>query len=283
MPQRSDSPSPAVSPWLLGWFLWYVRRYLRKSFHSVALLGGEGPCVPLDAPLVVYMNHASWWDPLVAMHLAAAELPGKALYAPFDAEALARYPVFERLGFFGVEQETRRGAAAYLRTSRDVLARPGGSLWITPEGRFVDPRDEAVAFKPGLAHVIEDLAASNPSTVVLPLAIEYPFWEERLPEALAAWGEPIVVADHAGLDKGAWDALLRERLRATQGALSQASIARNAAAFRVLLGGAEGVGGPYEGWRKLIARATGRRYQPNHSDKLRLGGAEPPMNTEERR
>jgi 1-acyl-sn-glycerol-3-phosphate acyltransferase len=252
--------------------LWYARRYLRKSFHSVSVVRGCSPSVGDAEPLVVYLNHASWWDPLIAMHLAAVELPGRTLYAPFDAGALSRYPVFEKLGFFGVEQETRSGAASYLRTAREVLARPGGSLWITPEGRFVDPRERGVRFKPGLAHVVGDLARTHPDARVIPLAIEYPFWEERLPEALACWGTPIRVGDHAPFDKGAWDELLATQLRATQARLAERSLARDADSFRVLLGGTEGVGGPYEAVRKLAARATGRRYQPNHSDKLRTQG-----------
>ncbi|TWU00364.1 Acyltransferase [Botrimarina colliarenosi] len=263
----SDAP-PRVSAFWLRWFRWYLRRYLRKSFHAVAV-GGPEPAIPRDAPLVVYLNHASWWDPLVAMHLAERITPARTLYAPFDAAALARYPIFEKLGFFGVEQQTRRGAAQFLRTARSVFATPDTSIWMTPEGRFVDPREEAPAFQPGLAHLVADLAERAPDAVVLPLAIEYVFWEERLPEALVWFGEPVRLREsRGGLDKAGWDDLLRARLRAAQGELAARSIARDASAFRVVLGGTAGVGGAYEPARWLHAKLTGQAYRAAHSEKF---------------
>jgi hypothetical protein len=37
------------------------------------------------------------------------------------------------------------------------------------------------------------LAVANRGGIVVTLALEYPFWEERLPEALARFGEPILI------------------------------------------------------------------------------------------
>lgn len=267
MLKKTDNASPRVSPWLVGWFRWYVRRYLRKSFHVVGV-GGPPPVVPADAPLVVYVNHASWWDPLVAMLLCERLTPGRTLYAPFDAKALAQYPIFERLGFFGVDQASRRGAAQFLKAARGVLADPACSLWMTPEGRFVDPRDRTAAFRPGLAHLAEDLAGSAPEARFLPIALEYVFWEERLPEALVWCGEPVRVGDHPALDKPAWDGLLTDRLRSAQAVLAERSIARDAAAFRVLVGGSAGVGGFYEPARWLYSKVRGKPYRAAHSDKF---------------
>ncbi|MEN0111488.1 MAG: lysophospholipid acyltransferase family protein [Planctomycetota bacterium] len=273
MSKRPADAAPRVSRWLMRGFRWYLRRYLPKGLHSICVARDRAFDVPADTPLVVYLNHASWWDPIVSIHLTASATPGRTLYAPFDAEALERYPIFEKLGFFGVDQHSRRGAAQFLRTARAALATPGGSVWMTPEGRFVDPRDRAAGFRPGLAHLCEHLAtraADGPlrETVVLPLAIEYPFWEERLPEALCRWGEPIRAADHAERSKAEWDTLLVERLRATQDELRELSLARDPAAFDVLLGGSEGVGGLYESVRRAFAWLRGQRYRASHSDKL---------------
>lgn len=265
---KPSAAAPRVSgPWLRG-FRWYVKKYLRKSFHTVCLAEPVPATTPTDAPLVVYLNHASWWDPLVAMHLSTVQTPGRTLFAPFDAKALDRYPVFQKLGFFGVDQETRRGAAQFLQTARAVLEQPNASIWMTPEGRFVDPRDQGADFRPGLAHLVENLARNGSNAYIQPLAIEYTFWEERLPEVLCLLGTPIRAADHAGLDKGAWDELLHDRLRVAQQDLAARSIAREVGAFRVLLGGKEGVGGFYESIRWLKAKLTGVPYRAAHSEKL---------------
>ena len=260
--------APKVSRRILGWFRWYIRRFpLRKSFHTVCVAGNP-PSVSGAERLVVFLNHSSWWDPLTAMFLAERLLPERTLYAPFDEEALRRYPIFEKLGFFGVDQTSRRGAVQFLQTARAVLDQPGASLWMTPEGRFVDVRDVAVGFEPGLAHLAERLVGDERGAVFLPLAIEYAFWEERLPEALCRFGEPIRLSEHAGADKPAWDRILRERLRETQHELAELSIQRNGEAFRVLLGGEAGVGGAYEPFRWLNAKLRGWRYRAAHGDKL---------------
>lgn len=273
--ERTDA-APSVSPWLLGWFRWYLRGYLPKGLHSLCVAREQPLDAADDAPLIVYLNHASWWDPVVSIHLSAVESPSRTVYAPFDEAALARYPIFEKLGFFGVDQTSRRGAAQFLRTSRAVLATPRASLWMTPEGRFVDPRDHSAEFEPGLAHLAEHLASTDDErlrrAIVQPLAIEYPLWEERLPEALCRWGEPIRIAEHAGLSKASWNTLLVERLRASQNRLAELSLARDPAAFRVLLGGGEGVGGLYEPVRRAIAWLRGQRYRAAHGEKLSGSG-----------
>ncbi|MEO1497539.1 MAG: lysophospholipid acyltransferase family protein [Planctomycetota bacterium] len=272
---KKRSAAPAVSPWLLGWFRWYLRGYLPRGLHSLCVANERPLDVPDDTPLIVYLNHASWWDPVVTIHLSAVESPSRTVYAPFDEAALARYPIFEKLGFFGIDQSSRRGAAQFLKTSRAVLATPGAALWMTPEGRFVDPRDDSADFEPGLAHLAEHLATSDDTrmreTIIQPLAIEYPLWEERLPEALCRWDEPIHVGRHGDLSKADWSAMLTDRLRSNQRRLAELSLARDPAAFRVLLGGREGVGGLYERVRRTFAWARGQQYRASHGEKLTGG------------
>ncbi len=255
---------PQSSARLVAWFRWYAKGFARKHLHSVCLAKGSAPEADPSGPLIVYGNHAGWWDPIVALLIAQHVLPGRTVYAPFDAEALRSYPFFERLGFFGVDQTSPRGAAQFLSIARGVLERPGASLWVTPEGRFADPRDHAAAFRPGLAH----LAASLPGATLLPLATEYPFWEEKLPESLSRFGPPIHTTDHPNLDKRQWSELLHSRLRETQRLLAAESLARDPAAFEVLLGGKEGVGGVYEWIRRTTAKLSGRSYRASHGGKL---------------
>ena len=64
-------------------------------------------------PLVIYSNHASWWDPLVGLVLKSEFFADRTPFAPMDAAMLERYKLFARLGFFGVEQHSRRGAIAF--------------------------------------------------------------------------------------------------------------------------------------------------------------------------
>jgi 1-acyl-sn-glycerol-3-phosphate acyltransferase len=261
-PRTGSSPLPRISPWLLRWFRWYSARYLRRHFHAVRLSRDRRPDVPDDVPLVVYLNHAAWWDPLVGLLLAERLFPRRATYAPIEANALGRYRFMERLGLFGIDPQSRSGGLRFLRLSQAILTRPNTALWITPEGRFADPRERPVPFRPGLAH----LARSLQSGLLLPLAIEYPFWEERSPEALARFGEPVQVEARNDRTVADWNALLGSPLRATQDALAQQAIRRDPREFETLLRGSAGVGGVYDFWRWLVARLRGETFSPEHGE-----------------
>lgn len=261
----SAAPLPRISPWLLGWFRWYSAGYLRRHFHAVRLSRASRPDVPDDLPLVVYLNHAAWWDPLVGLILAERLFPNRATYAPIEAGALGRYRFLEQLGFFGVDPHAPGGARRFLKVAQAVITRPDTALWITPEGRFADPRERPVHFRPGLAH----LARSMRSGVLLPLAIEYPFWEERSPEALARFGEPIRVEGRRERTVAEWNALLEARLRAAQDALARQAIRREPEEFETLLRGRAGVGGVYDVWGRLRAWLRGESFSPEHGGQER--------------
>ncbi|MEZ6077907.1 MAG: hypothetical protein R3C56_20215 [Pirellulaceae bacterium] len=56
--------------------------YLRKNFHAVAVnrehllavMRAEGESIGPDDALVIFANHASWWDPLTAILLLSDSL-----------------------------------------------------------------------------------------------------------------------------------------------------------------------------------------------------------------
>ncbi len=251
-------PLPRRSPWLVRLFSRYVRRYLARNFHAVRLSRGGGPADPGPDPLVVVMNHPSWWDPLIGLVLSGL-FPGRAGFAPIDAAALGRYRFFERLGFFGVEQQGR-GGGSFLRNGLAVCAHPNTMLWVTGQGRFTDPRERPVRLRPGLGHLLRRLDRG----VVLPLAVEYPFWEERYPEALARFGTPLRVADGIGRSAEEWTRCVEAALAATQDALAADAVKRDPAAFEILIGGKAGVGGVYDFWRRLKALFRGERFRAAH-------------------
>jgi hypothetical protein len=170
---------------------------------------------------------------------------GRQHFAPIDADALAYYRFFGKLGFFGVEQDRFGGARSFLRIGRAILARADSVLWITAQGRFVDPRDRPIQLAPGLGHL---LAHTGRGTVV-PLAVELSFWNERLPEALVYFGKPIAV--ESGVTAAEWTRRLEHALQATQDALAVEARRRDPAAFQVLLQGKAGVGFIYDSWRRL--------------------------------
>jgi 1-acyl-sn-glycerol-3-phosphate acyltransferase len=250
--------TPHISPFILTFFRRIVRGYFRRHFRAVRVSNPHFFTQQTTGPVIVYANHSSWWDPMVSVLLAHRLLPLRRHYAPMDAAALEKYGILKRIGIFGVDLHSIRGAARFLRTSLDLLGK-GGVLWITPQGRFADPRERPLAFKPGLAA----LAARCPNGCTLvPLAIEYPFWNERLPETLLHFGEPVQIAGQSTEEA---DHLLQTALLEAMQTLEQKSIARNPAAFELLQTGSVGTGGFFQLGQRLKAFITRRKYQPAHT------------------
>lgn len=259
-----ETSPPHVAAWFQNGFHRFLGSFLKRHFHCVAIDRHSRPEVAIEAhqPLLVYVNHPSWWDPLVGHFLNRTLFGDRQFYAPIDAAALAKYRVFAKLGFYGVSLHNSSGAATFLKQSLAILNAPQTALWITPEGRFADPRDHEAALMPGLAHLCTRLDDGW----VFPLALEYPFWQERLPECLAKLGEPFRICDYAGLSKPRWQAQLTDRLRHTQHALATLSVARSSEPFEPLLQGKSGAGSFYDSLRRVQAWMKGDRFQAAHGD-----------------
>ena len=244
---RNPGAHPQISRPLLRLFGRYSARYIERHFHSVRLLQPSPPPNESTGPLVVYLNHAAWWDPLVCLFLARELFGGRPAYGPMEATALKRYGFFKRLGFFPVESGTPRGAAQFLRTSEAILERRENALFVTPQGQFADVRAPLL-----IASGLEHLAARAPQAFFVPLAVEYTFWEERKPEVHLAFGE----ATQGGLT---------ERLAATQAQLAAAAQRRLPNEWRIVTKTKSGVSWPYDLWRWGCARLRGERFERDHS------------------
>jgi 1-acyl-sn-glycerol-3-phosphate acyltransferase len=242
----------------------YMRRYMARNFHAVRISKSGRPRLAAGRPAIIYSNHPSWWDPALFIVLNTtwfAERPG---YGPMDAAALDKYRFMRRIGIFGIEPETRRGARQFLRTALRILNNRHAILWVTAQGAFTDARARPVCLRPGVAH----LAKRLPDAVLVPLAIEYPFWDERYPEALCRFGEPLHTG-RTGADLStvqSWQRTLELRLSANMEALAAEAMTRDPRRFEVLVRGAAGVGGIYDAWRRTRARLRGQHFRSEHGE-----------------
>ena len=261
MPHGSAPEPPALarrSQILFRLFGLYLRWYFYRSFHAVRIARDGMPPSAAGRPLIVYSNHPSWWDPAVYILLCDKLFPERQGYGPMDSKALGKYGVLERMGVFAVPQDGARGAAVFLRTALAVLSRPAAMLWITAEGHFTDHRHRPIVLRPGLAH----LARRVPGALILPLALEYGFWNESRAEVLIRFGNPVPPPPEDSV--AAWNTQLEAALAATMDALAVQSMARNAGLFQPLVRGGTGVGGIYDGYRRARAALTGQRFDPSH-------------------
>ena len=257
-------PRVRYSPALFKGFVRYLNWYVGRHFHSVLVSSAGLPRVPEGRPVIVYSNHPSWWDPLLFVLLGEALFSGRRSYGPMEAQALRRYAVLERLGAYAVDLNTARGGVEFMVQGKRILADARSILWLTAEGAFTDARQRPVKLQQGLGHLVRMVG----DVIVLPLAIEYPFWNESRPEALCRFGEPIIVhSPSAGPDVRTVAQLneyFERALSHTMDLLAGESRQRTPALFRSVLKGSSGVGGIYDAWRRLRAWSQGRRFNASH-------------------
>ncbi len=252
--QKEESGDlPDRREWLCRGFTAYVLRMIRRQFGALRVLEEGAGEIRDSEPLLVFSNHPSWWDPLVATAVAQGCFPNRAPYAPIDGAALEKYGVFRKLGFFGVDQETAAGARKFLRTVDAILAQPDILLWVTAQGEFQDVRQRPVVLKPGIAAA----AARSRDAVCLPVAIEYAFGPERLPEVWVRVG-PALRGERRELSHCA------RALEGLQDRLAESVRLRDGSGFRTLLQGKPGVGGIYDLCRRTACWVRGRRFDPKH-------------------
>jgi hypothetical protein len=259
----TDDPAVLRSERLFRLFGTYLGFSAGRRFRALRISGTPPMTVPPDRPVIVFTNHPSWWDPALFILLSLRHFPGRPGFGPMEEEALARYGLFRRFGVFGISKTGVDGARRFLRLSRSVLAEPGGAggrpmLWVTAEGAFTDPRIRPVRLRPGIAH----LASAIPDAVLLPLAIEYVFWNESRPEALMRFGTPLD-ADPA-VRPAEWILRLEAALTETMDRLAADAQARDPARFELLRSGTAGIGGPYDWWRRARAWTSGQRFDAAH-------------------
>ncbi|MEI8135206.1 MAG: lysophospholipid acyltransferase family protein [bacterium] len=223
-----------------------------------------------DQSLVIYSNHASWWDPLVCLTLLKRLFPNHSIFAPIEETMLEKYKIFRRLGFFGVEKGTIGGALQFIAASKAILSTPNNLLVITPQGRFADVRERPLHFEGGIGY----LASRIPGTIFLPCAVEYTFWEESQPEILVCFGEPVELTQvRSGVDSvlpfdpKICTKILEEKLRDAQDILAAERIKREASHFEVVWSSDGARPAIYDLWRGMRARLRGENFQRKHGTK----------------
>jgi 1-acyl-sn-glycerol-3-phosphate acyltransferase len=253
-------PLSQYSALLFRGFARYLRWYVGRHFNAV-LVAAEGlPRLPADKPLIVYCNHPSWWDPLLFALVGDALFPGRRGYGPMEASSLDRYSILKRVGAFGIDRESARGGVVFMLQARRILSRPSSVLWLTAEGAFTDVRHRPVSIRAGLGH----LARLSADAIVIPLAIEYTFWNESRPVALCRFGEAFDLGQRGVHPASEWNRDFEAALSRTMDQLAADSLRRDPSGFRSLLKGSAGVGGIYDVWRRMRAWSQGRAFDAAH-------------------
>lgn len=254
IPHRRDDRFVAL-------FAWYSRRLVRREFNALRLEATSADALlalnQSPRPLLVAMNHSSWWDPLVGLLLARAFLPNRSPIAPMDRAQLARFQFMRRLGLFGIDPDDPASLPVLIRCVADHFATaPSPTVWITPQGEFSDPRNP-VRLRPGAAAIAARTEA--PGCDVLSIAVEYAFWQHKRPEIFVR--AQAVTPD--GPSTTDWHRAIQSTMQSNADALAALVSTRDPSPFVSLLGDAAPATNPvYDLWLRLRGRSgkltTGR-------------------------
>ena len=230
----ADSITPARrSAWFTRFFSGYCRRMFRKDFANVRLSRGSAESLRSfgahQGPVIMAINHASWWDPLIGLVLASEFMPTRILAAPIDAEQLAKFRFMGRLGLFGIEPDHPGAMDAFVRHGAELFEHePRTLLGLTPQGAFTDARTR-VRLRPGVGA----LAARLESPRIGCVSCEYVFWADRKPELLIH-ARPCTPPDRPST--AGWVRAITETMESGRIELAALSIARDASAFEPVFG-----------------------------------------------
>lgn len=248
------------SPWREKLFLPYIERRLQSTFHRVYLDGNiEEFNDDGNTPLIVVMNHSSWWDVLLAYWIEY-KVFGWERYGVMEAGQLERYRFFAKLGMIGVDRSSLAHVREFMEYVTNLLRGQRRSLWITPQGEMLSNYQRPIRFQSGLAHLAADLERFYFCMVVT----HSEFWIEPRPEAFFAVSPVTLVETKPEFDRKAWSSDQALRMETMLDSLLLKVQNRDASAFSTVLEGKTGINGIYDTLRAMRAKASGKSFNVEH-------------------
>jgi chlorobactene lauroyltransferase len=231
IPARHNRIGGALVYWgLIRWGVW-------SHFDRVWLKVVGQPPQPVDGPLLVYLNHPSWWDGYMCMLLNRLVLRDQFQgYLMMEEPQLRRYCFFRWVGCFSVDRHNARSAARSVAYAARLLAeRPNRSVYLFPQGVLTPNERRPLELYPGLAHIVRRAGGAT----LWPVALRYEFRGEQRPEAFLRAGPAHRVTAETDVQTVMADTT--HRLTAATDALRDEVAADALDDYRVLLRGRTGV------------------------------------------
>ena len=174
------------SVWFEKIFAVYNSNLIKRRFNSLQVSGLDFLTArDKNIPLLIYANHSSWWDGLVAFQISReANLDS---FLMMEEKQLRKLPLFRKLGAFSVVREKPREAIKSINYAAEILQKKTNrTVWIFPQGEILPNDARPLQFYNGLAKIIEK--AGNCCAV--PVALRFEFAGEFKPDIFVKIGKP---------------------------------------------------------------------------------------------
>lgn len=186
----------------------YNRNLLKRRFHSLNISGLSNLLNNRsNLPTVIYCNHSSWWDGLIAFRIS--EIAKSDDFAMMEEKHLQRFFLFRRLGAFSVIRENPRQAVESINYAVELLKEDGDrTLWIFPQGEILPNDARPIFFYNGISRIVEKLNECR----LLPIAVRYEFTGEFKPEVFVKIGQENIIKTGKNFDSKEFTLSLSENL-----------------------------------------------------------------------
>lgn len=209
-------------------FSLYNRNLLKRRFHSFQISGLDFLLnKTIDLPLIIYCNHSSWWDGLVAFQIShETDLDS---FVMMEEKQLKDLSLFRRLGAFSVVRENPREALQSINYAAQILNKNTKStLWIFPQGE-IQPNDlRPLKFFNGLAKIVEKTGKCSTAS----LSMRYEFLGEIKPRIFVKIGKPEIFFADEKFNSKKLSEKLAERLTENLDELKNDIINQNFSEFK---------------------------------------------------
>jgi chlorobactene lauroyltransferase len=214
------------SVWFEEIFALYNRNLFKRRFHSLQISNLEVLKERREqAPLIIYANHSSWWDGLVAFEVSrAAALDA---YIMMEEKQLKKLFPFRLLGAFSVVRENPRQALQSIKYAAELLKNSSRVLWVFPQGRILPNDARPITFYNGVSRIIEKLGACS----AVSLAMQYEFRGEFKPEIFVKIGDAEFFKTSGNLDSKKLTNRLEDNLTQIADELKSDALNNNFAAY----------------------------------------------------
>src|SRR5215204_4434982 len=106
-------------------FSLYNRNLFKRRFHSLQVSGSEFLLNKnTNVPLIIYCNHSSWWDGLVAFQISYRTRLNSFLM--MEEKQLKDLRLFRKLGAFSVDRDKPFEAIKSIRYAATILNTDSG-------------------------------------------------------------------------------------------------------------------------------------------------------------
>jgi 1-acyl-sn-glycerol-3-phosphate acyltransferase len=237
---------PSKTGWFEAGFTRYMGRLMRRQFHAVRVAGLAGArALPRSTPLLWLPTHSSWWDGFCDYYLLRTIL-SRDVYVMMEANELARFRFFARIGAFSVDRSDPRDGLRACALGAELLRTAGRALLLYPQGRLRPVDRRPLEIEGGAVWI----ARRVPECRVVLVAHRYEYLSEEKAHALVRIGAPIPARDLARVSRREARARIEEALLEAAEQLRACVLSEELSSFETVIAGSVPAHDPREWLRR---------------------------------